>query len=85
MKTSRRAALCSIAAAISITISATTIVAQPTKLTFVGSGDAFFLIVLYVAGDRGFLKEEGIEFDHVTVQSGTREVAALMGGQADLA
>jgi NitT/TauT family transport system substrate-binding protein len=58
---------------------------RTTKLTFVGSGDAFFLIVPYVAYDKGFLKEAGIEFDHVTVQSGTREVAALMGNQADLA
>ena len=59
--------------------------AQTTKLTFVGSGDAFFLILPYVAYDKGFLKEEGIEFDHLTVQSGTREVAALMANQADLA
>lgn len=59
--------------------------AQSTKLTFVGSGDAFFLILPYVAEDKGFLKEGGIEFSGLTVQSGTKEVAALMGNQADLA
>jgi NitT/TauT family transport system substrate-binding protein len=80
-----RAIVVSLISSIGICASSAVASAQTTKLTFVGSGDAFFLIVPYVAGDKGFLKEEGIEFDHLTVQSGTREVAALMGGQADLA
>lgn len=85
MNTKRRVFLRSIGSAICLWLTMATASAQTTKLTFVGSGDAFFLILPYVAHDKGFLKEEGIEFDHLTVQSGTREVAALMGNQADLA
>lgn len=58
---------------------------SPYKVTFVGSADAFFLILPYIANDKGFFKEENVEIDPITVQTGTREVAALMGGHADLA
>lgn len=84
MRNRRRTVLLSLALLLALVMARPTM-AQPAKLTFVGSGDAFFLILPYVAEDRGLLKDAGIEFTALTVQSGTREVAALMGGQADLA
>ena len=82
MPRSWRAAL--VAASLAVAVAAPA-QAEPHKINFVGSVDAFFLILPYVAADKGYFKEENVELDKAVVQTGTREIAALMGGHADLA
>jgi NitT/TauT family transport system substrate-binding protein len=55
------------------------------KLTLVIGGRAFFYIVHYIAQDAGFFKEEGLDVDTVNVLTGPQQVAAVMGGSADVA
>jgi NitT/TauT family transport system substrate-binding protein len=54
------------------------------KLTLVIGGRAFFYIVHYIAQDAGFFKEEGLDVDTVNVLTGPQQVAAVMGGSADV-
>jgi len=64
---------------------ARTAAAETPKVVVAEAGGAFFNILEYVARDKGYFQAEGADPDIVTVQSGARQVAALMGGSVDVA
>ncbi|UUZ76948.1 ABC transporter substrate-binding protein [Polaromonas sp. P1(28)-13] len=75
--------LAALASAISFS---TAIHAQaPKKVTIALAGDGLHVSTIHIANLGGFFKEEGIELDLVDVNSGPRQVAAMMGGSADFA
>lgn len=53
------------------------------KVTIALAGDGLHVSTIHIANLGGFFKEEGIELDLVDVNSGPRQVAAMMGGSAD--
>lgn len=57
---------------------------EPKKVSIVMGAGAFYFIVHYVAEAGGYYKEEGVRLDSVNVGSGPRQVAAIMGGSADV-
>ena len=59
--------------------------AERPSLVVAESGGAFFNILEYIARDKGYFQEQGTDPDIVVVQSGARQVAALMGGSVDVA
>src|SRR5690242_1787527 len=60
--------------------------AQALKKTTIVIGSPGFIYTLhYVAVGAGLFKEEGLDVDTVNVSSGPRQVAAVMGGSADVA
>lgn len=60
--------------------------AQSLKKTTIVVGSPGFIYTLhYVAVGAGLFKEEGLDVDTVNVSSGPRQVAAVMGGSADVA
>jgi NitT/TauT family transport system substrate-binding protein len=57
--------------------------AEPLKkITVALGGDGLHISALHIAMAAGFFKEEGLEVELVDVNSGPRQVAALMGGSA---
>ncbi len=59
--------------------------AQQAKIVDVLGPDGFFYLLHYIAAEAGFFKEEGVDVEQVTVSSGSRQIATVMGGSADLA
>jgi NitT/TauT family transport system substrate-binding protein len=55
------------------------------KIVTVLGPDAFYYMLHYVAEGAGLFKEEGLAVDLVTVNSGSRQVATVMGGSAEVA
>lgn len=56
---------------------------QPLKkVTVALGGDGLHICAIHLAMGGGFFKEEGLEVELVDVNSGPRQVAALMGGSA---
>ncbi len=47
--------------------------------------DAFYYMLHYVADGAGLFKAEGLDVDLVTVNSGSRQVATVTGGSAEIA
>jgi NitT/TauT family transport system substrate-binding protein len=72
-------------AASALWISGPAAAAERPSLVVAESGGAFFNILEYIARDKGFFREQGVDPDIVVVQSGARQVAALMGGSVDVA
>src|ERR1700743_1414989 len=72
-------------AASALWISGPAAAAEQPSLVVAESGGAFFNILEYIARDKGFFREQGVDPDIVVVQSGARQVAALMGGSVDVA
>ena len=57
--------------------------AQPLrKITVALGGDGLQISAIHIAVGAGYFKEEGLEVEFVDVNSGPRQVAALMGGSA---
>jgi NitT/TauT family transport system substrate-binding protein len=57
--------------------------AQPLKkITIALGGDGLQISTIHIANGAGFFKEEGLEVELVDVNSGPRQVAAIMGGSA---
>jgi NitT/TauT family transport system substrate-binding protein len=82
---SRRAATIGIASA-ACTLAAPRIMAQTRqKIPFAMGAGAFYFTLHYVSEAGGFYEKEGYELDSVNVSSGPRQVAAVMGGSADVA
>ncbi len=54
----------------------------PTTVTMTISSDGLYYLLQYVAQGAGLFKKEGIDIDLVEVQSGSRQVASVMGGSA---
>ena len=44
-----------------------------------------FLAPLYVAEDKGYFEEEGVDAEIVEIEAGTDSVAALVSGNAQIA
>jgi NitT/TauT family transport system substrate-binding protein len=59
--------------------------AEPAKIVDVLGPDAFYYMLHYIADGAGLFTAEGIAVDLVTVNSGSRQVATVMGGSAELA
>jgi NitT/TauT family transport system substrate-binding protein len=56
-----------------------------TKIVDVLGPDAFYYMLHYIARGAGLFKEEGLTVELVTVNSGSRQVATVMGGSAETA
>jgi NitT/TauT family transport system substrate-binding protein len=59
--------------------------AQPPKIVDILGPDGFFYLLHYITAEAGFFKEEGVDVEQVTVSSGSRQIAIVMGGSADSA
>jgi NitT/TauT family transport system substrate-binding protein len=57
--------------------------AESYKVNYVMAGDGVYYILQYIAEDAGFYKQEHVEMVPVLVNSGTRLMAAVMGGSAE--
>jgi NitT/TauT family transport system substrate-binding protein len=57
--------------------------AELQKLVDVLGPDAFYYMLHYVADGAGYFKDEGIEVELVTVNSGSRQAATVLGGSAE--
>lgn len=53
------------------------------KVTYTVGGDGIYYILHYIAHEGGFFEREKVTMDQVAVNSGTRLVAAVMGGSAE--
>ncbi|WP_112322026.1 ABC transporter substrate-binding protein [Oceanibium sediminis] len=58
---------------------------EVTKISFMEVIHSLFYSPLYVALDRGFFAEEGIDFDLVAGQGSDKVTAAILGGSVDIA
>lgn len=86
MKLTRRLTLAAGLAAASLGLAPATAVAQDvTKISFMEVIHSLFYSPLYVALDRGYFAEEGIDFDLVAGQGSDKVTAALLGGSVDIA
>jgi len=47
--------------------------------------EAFYFVLQYIADGAGYFKEEGLDIEIVRASSGSRQVATVMGGSADVA
>jgi ABC-type nitrate/sulfonate/bicarbonate transport system substrate-binding protein len=75
-----------LAIAVALALHASPSMAQSLKKTTIVIGSPGFIYTLhYVAVGAGLFKEEGLDVDTVNVSSGPRQVAAVMGGSADVA
>jgi NitT/TauT family transport system substrate-binding protein len=54
------------------------------KLTITSGGDGMHYFPFYIARGGGFFEREGIDAEWINVNSGTRQVASIMGGSADM-
>ena len=54
------------------------------KVSIVMGAVAFYFIIHHTAEAAGYFAAEGLELDGVNVSSGPRQVAAIMGGSADV-
>lgn len=55
------------------------------KVTLVAGSTSFAWLPLYVAHGAGFLRDEGLDVEIVTVAANTTPVAAILAGSADIA
>jgi ABC-type nitrate/sulfonate/bicarbonate transport system substrate-binding protein len=55
-----------------------------TKLKVAEGSRSFTVMPLYIAMDAGYLKEQGIEIELITMKGGPAAVGALMSGDVDL-
>ena len=69
---------------VAVAVGASPAAAQPQKLTIAIAGKGLSFIIQYVAIGAGYYKGEGIDPEIVSVASGTRMAAAVMGGSADI-
>ena len=53
------------------------------KITIISSSRSIVYIDLYVAQERGFFRDEGLEAELVEVRSANIAIAALMSGEVD--
>ena len=59
--------------------------AELKKVVVVLGPDAFYYMLHYVADAAGYFKDEGLDVDLVTVNSGSKQVATVLGGSAEAA
>ena len=80
----KRAAAAIAALAAGVLLSMPTIAqAQPLrKITIALGGDGLQISTIHIAVGAGYFKEEGLDVEIVDVNSGPRQVAAIMGGSA---
>lgn len=57
---------------------------QSETITVALAGVAFYWILHYVAEGAGLFQEEGLKVEQVTLPSGSRMVATVMGGSSDV-
>lgn len=60
----------------------TTVQAQDTKVTFAVGSQSMFYMMPHIAKGAGFYTEEGLDVELLSIQSGTQQVAAVIGGSA---
>lgn len=58
---------------------------QRSKVSVALADEAFYFVLQYIADGAGYFKEEGLDIDIVRASSGSRQVAIVMGGSADVA
>ena len=70
-------------AAAALSVVATVSVGQPLKkVTIALGGDGLHISAIHIPIAKGYFKEEGLDVELVDVNSGPRQVAAIMGGSA---
>lgn len=72
-----------IAAAVACTLAWTAPAVAQQKVTYTVAGEGVYYILHYIAQEGGFFQQEKITMDPVYVTSGTRLIAAVMGGSAE--
>ena len=80
---SRRQAVLSVAAAASATMLPRARAAG-TRLSNSVAGEAIFYLTNYIAQDGGFFAKQGLDIDFINVQSGPQQMAAVLGGSAQV-
>lgn len=79
----RRKTLAAIAATGAAAVAAPYVHAQARKkITIAYGGDGLHISAIHIPLAKGWFREEGIDVDEVDVNSGPRQVAAVMGGSA---
>jgi NitT/TauT family transport system substrate-binding protein len=58
---------------------------QRTKVPLALADEAFWYVLHYITDGAGYFKEEGVDIDIVRASSGSRQVAIVLGGSADVA
>lgn len=58
---------------------------QRAKVPVALADEAFYFVLQYIAEGAGYFKEEGLDIEIVRASSGSRQVATVMGGSADVA
>src|SRR5690349_651222 len=75
----RRFAAALVTLSLTLAVTSAGALAQPLKkITVALGGDGLHISALHIAMAAGFFKEEGLEVELVDVNSGPRQVAALM-------
>ena len=58
---------------------------QASKVSIALADEAFYFVLQYIAQGAGYFKEEGLDVEIVRASSGSRQVATVMGGSAEVA
>lgn len=68
--------------ALLVAVPTSSVMAQDTRVTFSVGSQSMFYMMPHIAKGAGFYSEEGLDVELLSIQSGTQQVAAVIGGSA---